>query len=66
MSFGELHRIQCEIGRQADEITRARSLLNFAMMQIQNSKDDATNSEWIELLYRRIKEAHEILTKIAK
>ena len=58
MSFGTLHKIQCEIERQADEVRKARTLIHQARWELENA-DDRENAK------RLVREALEVLTKLA-
>lgn len=58
MSFGTLHKIQCEIERQAEEVRKARTLLHQASWELENGEDK-------ENAKRLVREALEVLTKLA-
>lgn len=58
MSFGTLHKIQCEIERQAEEIRKARSALFQAIWELENNGGPENTK-------RLVSESLDILTKIA-
>jgi hypothetical protein len=58
MSFGTLHKIQCEIERQADEIRKARALIYQASWELEHVEEKENTK-------RLVREALEVLTKLA-
>lgn len=59
MSFGTLDKLKTDIEEQADEIRKARHVLNIA----RNELSEANNKD--SVVYRMISEALEILTRLA-
>ena len=58
MSFGTLHKIQCEIERQADEVRKARTLIYQPSWELENGNDKENTK-------RLVLEALEVLTALA-
>lgn len=58
MAFGTLHKIQCDIERQADAVRKARSLLFQAKWELENDEDKENTK-------RLVNEAFDILTQLA-
>jgi hypothetical protein len=58
MSFGTLYKIQCEIERQAEEVRKARALIHQASWELENVEDKENTK-------RLVREALEVLTKLA-